>query len=212
MRLYAVADIHARPDRLELISSNIEIHHPDALVIAGDIFNYLNPIPVLEILNGMGVPVVAVRGNSDPFYVRRYFDAYPKIRLLNAASITLDGISFAGLSGTIPVPFRSRIAFREKQLKDKIRPMIDAKTVLVAHPPPYGTLDRVGGRFHAGSALVRDLVIQAQPQMLICGHIHEDTGVAMIGQTTVVNCCLPNGGKGAVIELDGGQKPGVNFL
>jgi hypothetical protein len=212
MRLYAVADIHARPEHLEQISSNIEIHHPDALVVAGDIFNYLNPGPVLEVLNGMGVPVLAVRGNSDPVYTARSFAAYPNIRLLNAGRIRVDGISFAGLSGTIPVPFRSRIAFLEKHLMEKIKPVIDRETVLIAHPPPYGTLDRVGRKFHAGSALVRDLVVHTCPRMLICGHIHEDKGMEMLGETLVVNCCLPHGGRGALVELKDGIMPSVKFL
>jgi hypothetical protein len=212
MRLYAVADIHAKPEHLELIRSHIEIHHPDALVVAGDIFNYLHPEPVLHILNGFGVPVLAVRGNSDPAYMARYFAAYSNIRLLNAGRIRLDGISFAGLSGTIPVPFRSRIAFREKHLMEKMKPMLDRDTILIAHPPPYGTLDRVGRKIHAGSALVRDLVVHTSPRMLICGHIHEDKGMEMLEQTLVVNCCLPHGGRGALVELDGGHRPGVKFL
>jgi uncharacterized protein len=212
MRIYAVADIHANPDRLELIRSNIASHHPDVLVVAGDIFNYMQPEPVLEFLNGLGVAVLAVRGNSDPFYVVRYFDSYHKIRLLVVDRINLNGISFTGLSGTIPVPFRSRVAFREKHLMEKILPLIDSNTVLIAHPPPYGTLDRVGGRFHAGSAMVRDLVRQNRPRVLICGHIHEDKGMEMLGETLVVNCCLPHGGQGALIEVNDGRRPSVKFL
>lgn len=212
MRIYAVADIHAKTQRLELIRSNIKSHRPDVLVVAGDIFNYLHPDPVLQSLDEMGVPMLAVRGNSDPVYVSRCFNGYPNIRLLNAGRITLNGISFAGLSGTIPVPFRSRIAFREKRLMEKIRPMIDPETVLVAHPPPYGVLDRVGKKFHAGSALVRDLVIQIRPRLLICGHIHEDTGVAMLGKTIVVNCCMTHGGQGALIELKHGNRPEVKLI
>jgi uncharacterized protein len=212
MRIYAVADIHAKTERLELIRSNINSHHPDVLVVAGDIFNYLHPDPVLELLNEMGAPVLAVRGNSDPVYVSRYFKAYPNICLLNANRMTFNGISFAGLSGTIPVPFRSRIAFREKHLMEKIRPMIDSETVFIAHPPPYGTLDRVGKRFHAGSALLRDLVFQTRPRLLICGHIHEDTGAVMLRETMVVNCCMTHGGQGVLIELESGNRPSIKFL
>ncbi len=212
IRIYAVADIHANSKRIELIRSNIESLHPDALVIAGDIFSYLNPKPVLESLDGLGVPVIAVRGNSDLAFVSGHFNTYPNIVLLNANRMTLKGISFAGLSGTIPVPFRSRIAFREKHLMEKIKPLIDVQTVLVAHPPPYGTLDRVAGKFHAGSVLVRELVVQTRPRLLICGHIHEDTGLALIGETTVVNCCMARGGQGALIELENEKKPKAKFL
>jgi Icc-related predicted phosphoesterase len=212
MLIYAVADIHAKTEHLELIRSTVEFHRPDVLVVAGDIFNYLHPVPVLEALNDLGVCVLAVRGNSDPAYVSPYFNAYSNIRLLHASRVAFFGISFAGLSGTIPVPFRSRVGFREKHLIEKIRPLMDQSTVLIAHPPPYGTLDRVGKRFHAGSTLIRDLVVQTRPQVLICGHIHEDRGVAMIGATMIVNCCLPHGGRGALIELKDGSRPNVRVI
>jgi len=35
----------------------------------------------------------------------------------------------------------------------------------------------------------------------LCGHIHEDPGVMMLGRTTVVNCSLGRRGEGAVIDL-----------
>jgi uncharacterized protein len=212
MLIYAVADIHAKPHHLEVIRSNIAAYHPDVLVVAGDIFNYLHPGPVLESLNVIGVPVLTVRGNSDPAYVVRNFNGYSNVRLMHASRAVLNGIGFAGLSGTIPVPFRSRIAFREKQLKERISPMIDPETILIAHPPPYGTLDRVGKKFHAGSALVRDLVLQMRPCVLICGHIHEDTGMDLLGHTMVVNCCLPHGGQGALIDINSRRSPRVKML
>lgn len=212
MIIYAVSDLHARPERLESVRSNITAHQPDVLVIAGDIINYIKPVWVLEQLNGIGVPVLAVRGNSDPAYMARYFAAYPNVRLLNASRITVNGISFTGLSGTIPVPFRTRVGFREKHLMEKLRSMIDPETVLIAHPPPYGTLDRVGKKIHAGSALVRDLVLQTRPRMLICGHIHEDAGMAKLEETMVLNCCVTHKGQGALIELDGRDSLKIKLL
>jgi hypothetical protein len=212
MLIYAVADIHAKTHCLDQIRSNIDSFHPDVLVVAGDIFNYLNPSRALESLNSMGVPVLAVRGNSDPAFMSRYFNGYSNIRLMQASRVMINGIGFVGLSGTIPVPFRSRIAFREKHLKEKIRPLIDPETVLVAHPPPYGVLDRVGKKFHAGSALIRDLVMQTRPKLMICGHIHEDVGMTRLGQTMVVNCCMPHGGRGAMIEINSRRAPKAKML
>jgi uncharacterized protein len=212
MLIYAVADIHAKPERLEQIQSNIAVYHPDVLIIAGDIFNYLNPKPVLESLNRINVPVLAVRGNSDPAYLAGYFNSYSKVRLMHARRVMLNGKAFAGVSGTIPVPFRSRVGLLERYLMQKIRPMIDAETIFIAHPPPYGTLDRVGGRFHAGSAMVRDLVVQKRPRILVCGHIHEDTGTAMLNETMVVNCCMSRGGQGALIEINDNRSLKVEMM
>jgi len=64
----------------------------------------------------------------------------------------------------------------EKRLFKSIEKLIDERTVVVAHPPPFGYLDEVFGRFHAGSRRLHDLVIKCQPMLVLCGHIHERGG------------------------------------
>ena len=65
MRIYAVADIHGKPDRLERIEYQIAAIHPQLLVVAGDITNYVSPIRTLSRIGALPVPVLAIRGNSD---------------------------------------------------------------------------------------------------------------------------------------------------
>ena len=209
MLIYAVADIHADSKRLDRIGENITTHCPDVLVIAGDIINYIKPSPVFKFLNTLPVPVLAVRGNSDPLYVEKRFKNYSNLTSLHLNRVTIGSTPFAGLSGTIPLPFRNRVCFREKRLMDKISPLIDRQTILVVHPPPWGVLDQVLGRFHSGSKMVRDLVDKTRPQLLICGHIHEAAGTARIGDTLVVNCSVPKTGQGMMIELGEQGEPVV---
>lgn len=66
--------------------------------------------------------------------------------------------------------------------------------ILVCHQPPYGVLDKVGGKApkhwrgkHAGSKVVLDYVKKFQPKYVICGHIHEGAGERIIGKTKVIN-------------------------
>jgi hypothetical protein len=117
-----------------------------------------------------------------------------------------------GLSGTIPVPFRSRIRFKEKQLFKSVEAMIDKHTVVVAHPPPFGYLDDVFGHIHAGSKHLYDLAIKCQPMLVLCGHIHECAGMATIGKTMVINCNMAGQNDGALIEVDPSATPRVTFL
>ncbi len=42
MRIYAVADVHGRPGRIENIRKTISEIRPDVLVVAGDIKNIKN--------------------------------------------------------------------------------------------------------------------------------------------------------------------------
>jgi uncharacterized protein len=202
MLIYAVADIHADPERIERIRSMVSLHHPDVLVIAGDIINYIHPEKTFKQLNEMSLPVLMVRGNSDPGYIEKHFEKFSNLTSLHLNRVMVKSISFTGLSGTIPLPFRNRVRFREKALMNRVYPLIDPQTVLVVHPPPWGTLDQVMGRFHSGSKMVREIVEKTRPRLLICGHIHEAAGIENIGRTTVVNCSMPATGQGVMIELD----------
>ncbi len=201
MRIYAVADIHGRLDRFSMIQEKISTHSPDVLVVAGDITNYLRPYPVIERLNAMPIPVLAVRGNSDLAVVESLFDTFDNITSLNLKEISLNGVHFTGISGTIPVPFRTRFRLREKQVENKISQLLSPLSVLVAHPPPWGVLDRVLKKFHAGCHSLNNIVLRKQPRIVLCGHIHEDSGVDYIKQTLVVNCSIGKSGAGALIEL-----------
>jgi len=212
MRIYAVADIHGHPARLTAIRRTIFELKPDVLVVAGDITGYIRPRPVIGQLNAMPVPVLAVRGNSDLARVEALFNIWPNVSSLHLTEVILGGISFTGLGGTIPVPFRSRIRFREKGLMEKMSLLMNPSSVLVVHPPPWGDLDRVMGKLHAGCRGLRQLVLNKQPKMVICGHIHEDTGTAYINETLVVNCSIGRSGRGALIEYENDRIQDVMFI
>lgn len=202
MRIFAAADLHARPGRIDNVCHCVASHFPDVLVIAGDISNYRNPHSVLGRLNDLGIPVLLIRGNSDLMWHEKCYKRYSNIYSPHMETLQLGGVSFAGISGAIPVPFRSRIKFFEKEIIHKGAAFISGDTILVVHPPPFGTLDHVMGRWCAGSKTVAKLVTLYRPRVVICGHIHEDTGVGYIGKTVVVNCSIAHGGCGAIIDIE----------
>ena len=212
MRIYAVADIHGRPDRLAFIRRNILALKARVLVVAGDITGYIHPLPVIAQLNTMPVPVLAVRGNSDLSRVEALMAQYKNVSSLHLTEVTLGGVSFTGSSGTIPVPFRSRICFREKRVLDKMSLRVNPSSVVIAHPPPWGKLDRVMGKLHAGSRGLRQMILEKQPKVVICGHIHEDTGTGFINKTLVVNCSIGKSGQGVLIDYENDSLPDVNFV
>ena len=212
MKIYAVADIHARSHRLENIRAGIAELQPDCVIIAGDMISYFRPGPVFSVLDALAVPVFAVRGNSDPSYLEKHLKRLSNVASLHARKIVFKAIPLVGISGAIPVPFRSRIRFLEKGLFARIKPLVDQDTVLVVHPPPYGVRDRVGRKVSAGSKGVRTLVEETRPAVVICGHIHEDAGIDRLGATLVVNCCMTGKNRGALITLEPGREPDVEML
>ena len=212
MRIYAVADIHGRQDRMALIRKNILKHKPDVLIAAGDITHFTRPYPAVDQLNGMPVPVLAIRGNTDLARVEGLFERFPNISPLHLKEITIKNICIVGLSGTLPLPFASRICLREENTLKKIAPLLKKDAVLVVHPPPWGALDQVLGRFHAGSRGLKKIILSHQPRLVICGHIHESPGTAFIGDTRVVNCSMGRFGAGAIIDVDIDPVPKVEMI
>ena len=212
MRIYAVADIHGRSSRLAFIRRHILELKPDVLVVAGDITGYVHPRQVIARLNAMPAPVLVVRGNSDLSRVEALVAKCGNVSSLHLSEITVAGIGFTGLGGTIPVPFRSRICFREKRLMDSASPLVKDTSVLVTHTPPWGVLDRVAGRLHSGSRGLRRLIVDKQPSVALCGHIHEDSGAAFIGRTHVINCSIGSSGHGVWVDIEKGHAPSVTFI
>jgi len=202
MRIYAVADLHGRTDRIALIKEKVSGLKPDIVVIAGDITNYSNPGPVISQINELPIPVMAIRGNTDRPKVEGILKQCSNITALHLNEITVDGIPFVGVSGTIPIPFSSRLRLRERRFHEQLEPLLNRQSVLIVHPPPWGSLDEAFGRFHAGCRRLLKTITRRQPRLVICGHIHERPGLASIGETLIVNCSIGRMGKGALIELD----------
>lgn len=212
MRLFAAADLHGKRPRFAALKEGLCQSRADAVVLAGDILNYGRGRPLLAMLEALPVPVFMVRGNSDPPRLDRWAGARRNVHALHLKALPFQGFTLAGIDGTLPIPFHSRAGWRETSHLKRLAALIDSRSILVAHPPPYGCLDKVLGRFSAGSRGLRRLVGQTAPPVMICGHIHEAAGVDRLGNTLVVNCALGRSGRGAVIELREGRGPTVTML
>jgi len=147
MRIYAVADIHGKPAKIARIRQVILELKPDALVVAGDITGYVNSNAVISQLNHMPAPVLAIRGNTDLEKVDRLLDYYPNTSSLHLREQKINGLKFVGVSGTIPVPFRSRIGWCEKRVINTLAAQVDDTSVLVVHSPPGGYWMKHSGGF-----------------------------------------------------------------
>lgn len=75
-------------------------------------------------------------------------------------------------------------------------------TVVVVHDAPYDTnCDDLGNGVHVGSKAIRAFIEKAQPQLVLCGHIHEARSVDSIGKTTVINTGMLSDGGYAKITI-----------
>ena len=58
---------------------------------------------------------------------------------------------------------------------------------------------------HVGSTAVREFIEEAQPDICLCGHIHESRAVDRIGRTVVVNPGALAGGGYVLVRSNAGQ-------
>jgi Icc-related predicted phosphoesterase len=191
MKILAIADIHGAQYRLNLVLKNIERYSPDLVVVCGDITQFGPGEVAKNFLDQIPIDTIAVTGNIDTLDVEKEIDN-SKAAKIELKKVLRKGIPFVGVSGINPDHF--------KILDDK--KMIDNKTVLVTHVPPFDTKDKVFIGIHGGSKELRALIDKYTPRLVLSGHIHEDPGFVKVGKTIVVNCSMGKKGEGALINID----------
>jgi hypothetical protein len=212
MRIYAAADIHGKKEKIRVIRRSITRYSPDLVILAGDISGRFNMESTVRELETMGVDLLFVAGNGDPASFGPRISESIRFRPLHMKRVEIGGMTFVGVNGTLAVPFWSMIALNESEILKQVAGLIDKNTFLVAHPPPRGRLDQVFGKFHAGSRGLERLIEETSPAAMICGHIHESSGITKIGATFVVNCALSKTSNGVLIDLSPGGRPECKMI
>ena len=212
MKIYAAADLHGHPDRIDTIGSVSQRIRPDLIILAGDITQYRHQARPLAQLSSLPWPIFCVRGNSDFKSCEKQIKQKKNMSLLTEKGVFHKGFVFKGVNGTLPLPFASRICLGESKVLKNLAPMSQEETILVSHCPPRGILDKVGNKFCAGSQNLGKWIKTHPPRLLICGHIHEQSGWNFSHQTLVINCAMGPNNAGVIIELKENSSIGIRPL
>ncbi len=187
----------------------------DLIAFCGDLHNGSSremARPAANSLARLGLPVLIVPGNMD------HRDVVPQLWreagfiLLHQSSFRFKEYGFLGLGGMIAKDPRrlgdpNRYYHRDEQvysiLEKAYLEVLDARTkIVIVHQPPRGARDLLYNGERSGSSELRRFIEDRQPDLVLCGHIHEDRGECRIGSTLVVNVGELRRGYGAVINLD----------
>jgi len=189
MRLLLCSDIHCDEAKARHLVRQSKA--ADVLVCAGDLAVMRRGLDdTVSILSGSDCPAVLVPGNgeSDQELVEacRGWDG---AHVLHGSGCTIDGVSFWGLGGGVPVtPFG---AWSFDLTEDAARALLEScpdEAILVTHSPPYGHVDADSGGTHLGSHAVLEAVEHRAPALVVCGHIHAGwTQVSRLGRTPIIN-------------------------
>lgn len=207
MRIVALTDIHGAYSRVEAI---LEAEAPfDAVVIGGDLTTHgtiHEARTAIETLQRFEKPLFAVAGNMDlpPFET-----VYTELGVnINARGVQLGDVGFFGVAGSPFTPMHTPYELSEEEIlrraEEGWKQVRSApRSVFVPHAPPRSTtLDKILVGAHVGSLAIREFVECHQPDVLICGHIHESRGTDVLGKTQMVNCGAAGKGSYAVITID----------
>ena len=188
----ALGDIHNAIGTLPRIP---ELADAAGIIVSGDLTNLGeagDAAAIMDALRATGKRVWAQIGNMDKPGVNDWLNGQGCNLHCQVLELTA-GVGMFGVGGSTITPFNTPSEFSEEQYSAWLdtawkKAQSFPHTLLVSHNPPKDTAcDVIPGGIHVGSQAVRDFIAQAQPEVCICGHIHEARATDSIGRTQIVN-------------------------
>lgn len=196
MNILAFTDLHGSKKALQRLvekSKDAEI-----ILAAGDITIFENSMPeILRELNRIGKPVLLIPGNHES---EQSLDVeikkHPNLVNLHKKHAVIGDKFFFGYGGG---GFSKRDEeFKRVAKKIMLNRKKGQKMIFFTHAPPHGTaLDILGDDF-TGNLDYTNFIVKEKPDLVICGHIHENANK----QDDLNGSLLLNPGpEGKIIEM-----------
>ncbi len=205
--LLTLGDLHGRLKWSRALESAVA--EADSLLLCGDLTDFGGPPDAERILDELSARVrsiYAVAGNCDSPEIERYLQE--RSVSLHGRGIRLnDRIGICGVSGSNPTPFGTPLEYSEQVLSERLEEgwaqiRTSEVRIIVHHAPPWDTTcDRTRFGEHVGVPGLRAFCEENQPELVICGHIHEARGRDTIGKTVVVNGGMAARGHGSLVRV-----------
>lgn len=219
LRILGLADIH---DQIEMIDTMRDAT-ADLIAFCGDLHDdssYSDAKPAAVALAKFGMPILIVPGNNDHKDVVRRLWKEAGFIIMHRSSFQYGNCGFLGMGG---MEMRNSNVIREsanyyhqdEEVYDSLAMGYQeisgsSKTIVLTHQPPRGARDTVYNGKSTGSISLYRFVKEFQPELLLCGHIHESRGEAWIGRTKIINVGEGRRGYAVLIELN--DEIGVDWI
>jgi len=201
MKILAFTDSHGSRQAMRKIKEKIA--QADIIICAGDFTSWGNNAEViLNEMNSWGKQVFIIPGNhEEQFDLKDLCLPFNHITEIDRALLEHEHKGkryiFAGYGGggfSHETPLFEVFARKLKTFVAKS----PAKQVLVLHQPPFGTAADFLPYGHVGNETFSNVIARDQPDLVLCGHIHECFGEEdHLGKSRIVN----PGPEGKIIEL-----------
>ncbi len=202
MKILAASDIHGDKKVIEKLVAKAKKEDVDLVILCGDLTLFENDLTgIVGPFKKINKRLILIPGNHETFATAEFLSKQygPGVYNLHGRSVLFyNEIGIFGAGGSNIGLFEVSDSETEKLLEKAHKPIKEAKhKIMITHTPPFGTkIDALWE--HVGSKAVRKEIEKIQPDIALCGHIHETFGKSdKIGKTTVVNA----GKDGIVIEI-----------
>jgi Icc-related predicted phosphoesterase len=198
MRILAFSDLHRDLETAARLVTESE--SADVVIGAGDFASVHKGLDeTIEALGAIECPAILVPGNNETHEALCACElSWPSATVLHGNGMEIEGVGFFGLGGGIPTtPWDWSFDLSDDEAREALGDCPQG-AVLVVHSPPKGHCDAASDGTSFGSEAILEAIERCQPQIAVCGHIHESWGCeSQIGETRVYNL----GPAGTVIDI-----------
>lgn len=198
MKILALSDIHGDKGLAKEMAVLGEKEQVDLVILAGDLVGHEGGVEgLVGPFKKKGLEVAVIPGNHEGmaeigFLVDKYGAKNLHGYVLRKGDVGIFGCGYGDVG---PHTLSNKDTFNTlRNTHNQLRDM--KKKIMVTHVQPDKSI--IGLGVFPGNSGVRKAIEEFQPDVHICGHIHETHGIEeVIGKTRVINV----GKKGKIIEL-----------
>ncbi|NSY37988.1 metallophosphoesterase family protein [Leisingera sp. ANG59] len=187
MKILAFSDLHLSASHAaDIVAASAGA---DLVIGAGDFCNMrMGMDRAVAMLAGLKAPMVAVPGNGESADELRAA-GFANTTVLHGDGTDFEGLRLFGLGCGVPeTPFGGWSCDLSEVQAGTMLAACDHADILISHSPPKGLGDMTSSGLSVGSTAVRAAAERVQPQLLLCGHVHDCWGFrGNLGKTQVAN-------------------------
>ena len=190
MKILAAGCLHSNSDLIEKLAVQAENENVDLVVLAGDLtFGEASTDNILGPFVKRNKKVALIPGNHETIATADFLAERYGAANLHGYGMTQGGIGFFGCGGANVGLFQLTEDEIYSHLKKSHRYVEDArKRIMVTHVHPAESMMEMFSDFVKGSTGVTRAIETFKPDILLCSHVHEASGLEeTIGSTRVVN-------------------------
>lgn len=200
LKILAASDIHGDTSLARKLADKAKKENVDLVILCGDLtLAEMSTEGIIGPFVKAGKKVLLIPGNHETVATANFLAELYGATNLHGYSIKVGDVGIFGCGGANIGPFE----ISEKELTYLLNKSFESiknlkKKIMVTHVHPAKTKMENFSKVVPGSEAVRKAITKFQPDLALCGHVHEAGGLEeKLGKTRLINV----GREGKIIEI-----------